>query len=162
MMTRRNWSERKNAASSSFCVHQLADSLDPFARWSIGPKRSAEDHAEETRERTRLENPLAVLLLLLLVPQLYAPGHLVEGLAVVQLQFRPPAEEVLQLRDERDLRLHPYVEASQLLVQLQPYICKNNSLPLEFAEASQEMNPGESGRGSRSSIMRSQGTILES
>jgi len=75
-------------------------------------------------------------LFLLLVPQLYTPGHLVEGLAVVQLQLRPPAEKVLQLRDERDLRLHPDVEASQLLVQLQPYICNNDSLSLEIAKGS--------------------------
>lgn len=52
------------------------------------------------------------------MPQLYASGHLVEGFAVVQLQFRPPAEKVLELGHEGDLRLHPHVEASQLLVQL--------------------------------------------
>lgn len=40
---------------------------------------------------------LIVLLFLLLMPQLYAPGHLVEGLAVVQLQFRSFAEEILEL-----------------------------------------------------------------
>lgn len=53
-----------------------------------------------------------VLLFLLLMPQLYAPGHLVERLAVVQLQFRSFAEEILELGHEGDLRLHPHVETS--------------------------------------------------
>lgn len=65
-----------------------------------------------------------LLLLLLLVPELYALGHFFQRLAVVELEFGPPPEEVLQLGDEGDLGFHPDVEASQLFVQLQPYVCR--------------------------------------
>lgn len=62
-------------------------------------------------------------MLLLLVPQLYASGHLVEGLAVIELELGPPSKKILELCDEGDLRLHPDIETSQLFVQLQPYVC---------------------------------------
>lgn len=56
--------------------------------------------------------------------QLYTPSHFVERLAVIQLQLCPSAKEVLQFGYKGNLCLHPYVETSQLFVQLQPYICK--------------------------------------
>ena len=65
-----------------------------------------------------------VLLLLFLVACQKTLGEFVEVLAVIQLDFGPPPEEILQLADDGDLRLHPHVQTSQLLVQLAPNICQ--------------------------------------
>lgn len=64
-----------------------------------------------------------VLVFLLLVAQLQAFGQLVQALAVVELNFAAPAEKVLELLDQRDLRFHAHVQASQLFVELQPDVC---------------------------------------
>lgn len=63
-----------------------------------------------------------VLLLLLLVSELYASGQLVERLAVIELELGSLSKKILKLRHDGDLGLHPDVETSQLLVQLQSYI----------------------------------------
>lgn len=55
--------------------------------------------------------------------QLQAFGQLVQALAVVQLDFAAPPEEILQLLDERDLRLHADVEKLELFIELLSDVC---------------------------------------
>ena len=55
--------------------------------------------------------------------QLEAFGQLVQTLAVVQLDFAAPPEEILQLLDERDLRLHADVEKLELFIELLSDVC---------------------------------------
>ena len=67
-----------------------------------------------------------ILLFLLLVACQEALGEFVQVLAVIQLDLGAPPEEILQLAHDRNLRLHPHVQTSQLLVQLAPNICRIN------------------------------------
>lgn len=69
-----------------------------------------------TINNRRIDNHL--LLSLFFVSQLEAFGQLVQALAVVQFDLATPPEEVLQLLDERDLRLHSHVEKLELFIEL--------------------------------------------
>ena len=64
------------------------------------------------------------LLLLLLVPAGDVSGQLVQLPAVGGLYLCPPPEDVLELRDQGELRLKAPVEALELVVQLDADVCK--------------------------------------
>lgn len=66
---------------------------------------------------------MLILLLLFFVSYEKTFGQLIQIFAVIQFHFGSATEEILQLADDRNLRLHPIVETSQLFVQLSAYIC---------------------------------------
>ena len=71
-------------------------------------------------------SPSHSLLFLLLVSQLEALGQFIQVLAVVQLHFGAAPKVILQLGHHSHLRLHAYVQTSQLFAQLHTNICRTN------------------------------------
>ena len=74
--------------------------------------------------KKRAKKLFNLLLLLFFVTQLQILGQLLQAFAIVQLDFTPSAIELLELLNQRDLRLDTNVQTSQLLVQLKSNVCE--------------------------------------